>query len=695
MKLSTVLTNRMKYLHLRQNSKPYNISVSDSQLLDSHSGIYRSSPIFPLIQPSTSINLTGNNFIVFLYYEHAFAVLGKILSELPEAIHKKIWFSHGLASILIFTENLDDIEIITSNSPEIRAEEIWRVSDSNLHDYNFELYAQASINPADYKLRDYSGLNSDLKFVLNEFSHCLTAATTRAAQYMPNQLAAFSKLASAVDKIVEELLYLEGLDYKEPSFVSSITLKDIISNDVKKKKHFHFLSSQLVQINSAISYLISQGLSGICPILENECHVRTYSLLGIGTAYSALACFTRHVESVFEGFPIAESLSLPVYKDHPAPTPFTSIREYDISSRTEWDSRHYGIDKFLPKEPAISDNPKLVYYSGRQGFRETKFSVSAPINILNAAASARWSLMTLSHELMHAHVTSVLAAIFEDTSQTTDALFSQIAKDFFLFRRGRLERTLCMTDFLRFALLNYCCFSELNNGILKNVSKDKEPEADDIDITPYNIKSIIDKHFNDINELIVHVLDFTYFYDCDESLYIGLLWESWTPVPVVLDKIEKYLLRSLVAVGVKESGNCYNRFFAAAKTVNFILNELLKTDPSNVVVAQAAASLEEASKVGSSIFFRFNSAIYIAEIASKFLTSTNIHGSILYDELRIVEDNTPFYSLELGSFAEKFVQSPVALCDNLLRIALAGNNDLIESEIASAWTFLACASFNR
>src|SRR6185295_8148267 len=58
--------------------------------------------------------------------------------------------------------------------------------------------------------------------------------------------------------------------------------------------------------------------------------------------------------------------------------------------------------------------PKIVYYSGRQGFRETTFAITAPLQMFYSDWSVRWSPMTLSHELMHGHVRDILSSIFSD-----------------------------------------------------------------------------------------------------------------------------------------------------------------------------------------------------------------------------------------------------------------------------------------
>lgn len=636
---------------------------------------YKISPIFSVFDDAYEPADNCEYVVGFLFTEFAFKDIGSLCNSLHKEYLRYIWVSHGLASIVIISDTPSIFSEIQQTDIFIRGYESFNVSSTKvLSPDRLFLCDPEPIDFNDFQVASFDVLEDDLKWVITEFNHSNRTAAYRASQYAPSQLMIFRRLAETVVSIVNTLV--------------SITSREAEEIDVHTKKRFDFLASQLVQINSALSYIISQGYSGIIPVLEHDCHVRTYSLLGIGVCYRALSAFARHVELVFEKHPVAEVIKR-TYESSISPE-VSSPGVYDPAL---WDKMKFGIDVHLNGSTFPSeDNPKLVYYSGRQGFRETKFTVSAPINSLSAASSVRWSLMTLSHELMHAHVMSVLAAIFGNMYNPQE--FAKLVTAFNDYRNRNSAYTLNLRHGLAFIILEYCLFMD---GVSKRYINGKKvviQEADSRD--PAVLQELVSEHFGDINEIVVHVLDYIYFYDRSDDVYIGLLWESWSPVPVVLEKIESYILRTLIAVGSKETGLPTQRYYSSIKTVKRSLNQLLEKNPSNVVIKHAIEILENNNNGSSKLLLQFSGGIYLADMADRFLASTEINAKLLQDPMRTVfqEDEALVHRmlLEIGQFEATNIHSPVALLEDLLRRALE-NEIKVSGDVASVWAFITCASF--
>ncbi|MDO8723253.1 MAG: hypothetical protein Q7J31_13670, partial [Syntrophales bacterium] len=62
--------------------------------------------------------------------------------------------------------------------------------------------------------------------------------------------------------------------------------------------------------------------------------------------------------------------------------------------------------------------PKLPYFSGRLGFRETEHTISAAVQSLEAGSDLEWSLLTVTHELLHGHVRNLITVLFQGDLKT-------------------------------------------------------------------------------------------------------------------------------------------------------------------------------------------------------------------------------------------------------------------------------------
>ncbi len=97
--------------------------------IQANTGAYRSSPIHPLMETIEIPDLEdGAWFIHFLVPRDAFSVLGRISRGAYPAIQRYTWFGIGLASVIIFLKNSDDITCLSEDSEtELISHEVWDI----------------------------------------------------------------------------------------------------------------------------------------------------------------------------------------------------------------------------------------------------------------------------------------------------------------------------------------------------------------------------------------------------------------------------------------------------------------------------------------------------------------------------------------------------------------------------------------
>jgi hypothetical protein len=70
-------------------------------------------------------------------------------------------------------------------------------------------------------------------------------------------------------------------------------------------------------------------------------------------------------------------------------------------------------------------------------------------------------------------------------------------------------------------------------------------------LTPESLHDLIQRRAPEVEELLVHALDFMYFYGSNPSDYVMAIWESWQSLPRLESRLSEYLLRTIAAVSVR------------------------------------------------------------------------------------------------------------------------------------------------
>jgi hypothetical protein len=653
---------------------------------------YRLSPIFPVIPAEGEVpSSNAEYYLGFFIFEDSFFVLGELLAKIPKEQQKWLWFSHGLASVLFFAEKPSYFDALkTARKDKLRAYEIWQVRNCQVTFHSKELAPPAKINRERCVMNVQVALDPEIQVIIEELRHCLNTSLVRAAQFLPSSLTSLERLFPAVNDIIHELGSLSQSSPGSPNPVCISSTGGYSDPVLSREKLRQQLTDQLIQINSALSYVISQAYSGVVPILDHECLIRNYSLLGVGAAHCGLAAFTEFCELTFQRLPVDT-----VVKNEFKKAPGFSYRFNPGDSSRGWDDQRFSVDFYVKDVVQQQSKLNLAYFSGRLGFRETQFTITAPLQVLTHSGTACWSLMTLTHELMHAHVRSILGAIFSplgngDSSKTFETWYDKFQQGF----RENQRAPESLLETIRFALLNYCLQKpaiDQNATKLASASGGVPITSEVKMVDTARFATRLQAYYREINEVLVHVLDFNYFYDCREEPYLMLLWESWSPVPAVIDNVQEYLLRSLLAISSRFSGNNYARFSQAVDTLSGVLKKLSEKPDAPVLISYAFSRLRDPI-VKKQLATRFSLGVYLVDIVQRCLVSKHIHAALYTDPNRTKRDLSYFYALDTGDFVALPIASPVAFIADLLRRELHTEPCCLSPEYVAAWLLLVCAS---
>lgn len=658
---------------------------------------FRESPLFPASDTSVVPN-SSSFFIGFLAPDNPLKAISSLLANENANIPTSVWYSHGIFSVVIVSESEQTVDAAISECGGlVRAREKWKIVDSCLDQDSVFSKIEAPTSVPNLPQIDSTGLSGAIEDILCEFRCSIRSVYYKSTIFAPMLCASYERLASSVSEIVSELKYFEGIEQQVPlSLPESFEDSPPPPNERRQRANHHIGS--LVQINSALSYVASQAFGGAPPILANEAYVHSFSLLGIGTAYRALYLVTRSVERVFEHKPINDVVASQ-YKTAQAAEIPPFLHHY---SPGIWADHPLNLDDILDERSPSNNQSKLVFYSGRLGYRETEFAVTASLQALTGGHTPQWTLLTLTHELMHAHVRALLASILRgDKTKSSLESMPEVYQRFKSYAEDRNENDApkVLIESLQFGLWNYCQHKLSNVQHATPVVQDSgaaskrrmvciEPTLSSVGVAP----DVMAWAYRELNELIVHVLDFNYFYHSDERVYVRLLWRSWSHVPAVLEEIEHYLLRTIVTIGTGKEGTPEERFSLACADAIGVLEELDRDYPEDVVIGLAIASLKDADAI-SRLRLQFIPAIFLADMATRFLLAPSIRGEFFDDENVSGDDSSLVFEVEPGSFDVPFdITSPIALVFDQLRRSADNDEILVNRHQQAAWLLLLCAS---
>lgn len=280
----------------------------------------------------------------------------------------------------------------------------------------------------------------------------------------------------------------------------------------------------LIDVNAALSRLASQAFSGASPIQQTECHFWTHSLLGTGIPNIALANIRAFLQGTLGAARIPERVS----RYRTIQTGVPNLAEQPFTSN-DWRK------KWINEVGEIQDGkplfPQITYFSGRDGFRTTETTLSAPLSAITSCNSRRWSLMTVTHEASHTIVGGALSVILPDFNNDDEVrMTAQLLN-------GTPPSNL-LEELRRFLI-----------RIMVELDQVAGQEPPD-EMTAFDVTALVKTWKEEIEEIMVHVFDFLFFYGQRVQHYVSSIWYSWDSIPHLKSKIHEYIVRTLCAAAV-------------------------------------------------------------------------------------------------------------------------------------------------
>jgi len=460
----------------------------------------------------------------------------------------RAWLSFGLFNLVLYTTSRTNEHslIAWANKYGVRWEK-WELSGTEIKD---DFYSKASSAKPNDLLQSLAQFHfkaalPELRDAGEEYCALIAAAACRSIEVDTHIADELEQANSIITESALKLASEQRIDRGLPAI------------------------ALLVDANAALSRFTSQMFSGISPISETECHFWTHSLLGTGVANLAVLKIRRFVTLTLGEARIPDQIK--VLEEIVDEGLIKEVLEDGALWNGPWLQR---LSEIIPRRPVLKEldplAPLITYLSGRDGFHTTQTSLSAPLNILTSCGNLRWSLLTITHEMSHRVIDEVLSYILPDPGDSLE-LSTATA----LLNETRKPPNLLAS--LQFKVLE--SMAKLNAATplieLPNV------------VTEKHIVNLIGTRREEVEEIMVHVFDFLYFYGAEPQVYVPAIWRSWDAIPSLHRRLPGYVLRTLCAVYAKFwlSPTSAQDTLAAVKAG---MEKVAKTDKTNAYIQDAS-----------------------------------------------------------------------------------------------------------
>lgn len=429
----------------------------------------------------------------------------------------------------------------------------------------------------------------------------------------------------------------------------------------------------LINVNAHLSRYVTQSFGGTSPIIANECPHSAHSLLGIGIASKALVNVRRFAQSALgdddfiERFRHLRNISFSSFKNAVA-SPRVRLHLNAAIDTGYWDKVTKLVSEVADKPHRAADSrdyrlPLVTCFSGRDGFRSTHFSLTAPLELIAGCNSMAWNPMTLSHEICHVWVKGVLTSLFADID--TEPLSTLL---------GGKREPLNLFEDLQYA--TFAALYLLDRGYVSPHSNGAAPLA--------STGQLLERASPQLNEILTHILDFRLFYFCDEVRYLGAIWASWDVIPNIQDRLPDYIVRSTCALLSERLNHANQPWKTALETVKTILSALsgsMKITGSQSNYLDEAISIIEVElsnfdvTIEGSLAFKVFNLAPLVRLAKTFFADTELASRLQHEH---AEPGKPYASHSPLDFQAGSIANP-------LRFALHFCNDRNSDDRKSLW----------
>ena len=621
----------------------------------------------PVAPPTTPTS------IAFYFANQPYLSLGKIrLAVLDQAERDRVFFTEGLASIVLLNCDYKRAEELQAEINCARME-WWRLSAGTLR---FEDVVQVGklVAPSEGLSFEFerSG-DAAIDVYVEQIASSLASLWSCYVTYHPEELETLKQFVKLANELLAKVVALaEG--------------EQTLANLRKRNA----IISALVELSASLSYSVTQGTSGSSPILANKSPFPHHSLLGVGGAIRALTKFTRYLEAAFRTRSAAEVIRRQyATKTARIPTKISRYESGDLyavsAERTDREEFDQGGDFRVE-----NDIPLLTHFSLRHGFKEAKFSVTAASESLTAECLPAWTLMTLSHEIMHSRVRDILHVLFGNNwgDDDPEEQWESITTDFDKWYHSSDRDTAPIDQGIRNSVLNFCLAMDRSAPVaVRRSPSDKK-------LTKEEVLGAFRRFRRLATELFVHFHDYYFAYACQPKLYVMSLWASWTTVAAPGARPLEYLVRTLVTVASGTGLKPQAAFDYAVEQLKDGLDALEAVEVGSPLFDAIRSFLENHERLHT--FSLFKPAYYLIDQIRYYFASPKIATEI--DRLEtdpfaegstVAED----YSASIYVYGSQGdLVSPIRYSLAALVRQLTANSPITDLQWLTAWNALVISS---
>jgi hypothetical protein len=618
----------------------------------------RVSILFPVIPEKFNLPNVDNFVVEFLVHRAPY----RAISGLDVSVRSNLLFGYGLASIVVVGADVAAVEGIRNAVGDgLIAAETWQVKKGLL------THVDVPIHPPESELVWHSIDSTKMrdpavKWIIAELNMNLKRFAQLAATYLPETLTEFRELMLEVQDTAGDIIELEA----------KATPKELLP--IEYKRRWDASVDWLVQLNSSLVYALTQAFHGALPSRFKRGLITPHSLTGTGSSWRAIfrlylqmktafraACLPKTIESAFPKLPAFEWEKIAEY---------SATEALPLAKPDAEDQRDFGV------------SAKVVHFSSRLGFGETDTSLTCPAQSLQTCASAQWSLATVSHEMLHAHVRDLFSAIFthyegDEPLTFNDSVLRSI-EEYEQSNNGRKPKNLL--DAVKFALIDYAF---VYRNALEDFQRYYPHHEDEKQLSEHSVDVSLPNREKTLNaflrankfteEVIIHVLDLMYFYRGDTALFVDSLWNTWATVPSTVNKLDWYILRTLLALASVAEGDRYARLDYATKILVDRLKAMEEKGRGLEIVREVIDRLDNQKRFRLWLHLMFLPTLKIVDLARRILYHKELAAELVKTTDSLVQMDR--YELEPESFAERGVMSPVAFIFDRLKRSSQGEEE--------------------
>jgi hypothetical protein len=609
----------------------------------------RASPVFAL-HTSVLERLPNTGIVAVLFARSPRELAATLQAKDPQRPHVHAFVTHGLASVVLISDDRDGVSTyVRGLTDALNAFELWPIADSEVSLQSIELwFGRGKFETPNTDQINANDLPLELSAEVRQFNANLALLVQTVRRFAPEMIDLTTFIRQAVERRVESLRATLPVSSNAASSRQLEQLHDNLAN--------------LVDINSCTVMLNSQLGGCLPPVINSDFPAGEFSLFGIGSMVRGAWRVYAHMASIFAAANHPQRFRQQFSR--PAFDPGITHLEVDRST-WEHSAKTSSIDSVQLKgiEPP---RRHIVYFSARWGFHETVNSITLSWQSLYFGATAQWTFLTFSHEFLHSHFRELIRSNVMDVRNREQ--LSLLVHDY----NEAFLRHAAPSDFkrsLQFFLIRQIMAAEDAEQIARMLTVGAPGEAPLARVVSEgDLLRLMNGAMPDfIEEVLVHILDYHYFFDADDKPFVATMWSSWTFVPTVHRRLSHYLLRTLLALSSQARiADPANAFKDATGRVRACLQEMRNdAGNTNALILEADAALADAV-ILQQLWIRFRASYEVVLFANYFLIDRQIHGALIADE-QAVPGTAPRYRLQTGEFPHQAIRSPTGfLLDRLV-----------------------------